>query len=392
MLTSLAQISSIIKVKFSANIDNVVAKLHYRLTTLILFTCVVLISTMDLIGDRIHCNVGQHLSDDHLHFVNTFCFIYGTFTVNKHFNNSENAIYPGVGPYVHGKDATRYHTFYQWVPFVLFLQALLFYAPHYLWKNFEDGKLKQFSGCFEFLVLATQSDEQSVHRIHDDADIVIPSRTGKHEKFVEVSKCFVERLSTFNLWAFGLVTSEVLNFINVIGNIYFINSFLGGTFLRYGSEVVSFLSMDPENRVDPMHFVFPKMTKCLFNPFGHSGSVNQMDLLCLLPQNIVNEKVYVVLWFWFVILSALSAAALAWRLVTISLHSRSEILNRYIFYSAHPVNINPSVLNVIMKKLSYSEWLFLYHIGKSIDGFVFQDFMKYVAQELDPHGKYVALE
>ena len=32
--------------------------------------------------------------------------------------------------------------YYQWVPFVLFLQAGLFYAPHLLCKSWEGGKVK----------------------------------------------------------------------------------------------------------------------------------------------------------------------------------------------------------------------------------------------------------
>ena len=35
-----------------------------------------------------------------------------------------------------------YKSYYQWVPFVLFLQACLFYAPHALFKLSEGGKVK----------------------------------------------------------------------------------------------------------------------------------------------------------------------------------------------------------------------------------------------------------
>lgn len=45
--------------------------------------------------------------------------------------------HPGVGPQSkHDKDIT-YHAYYQWVPFVLFLQALLFYLPHHVWRSVE---------------------------------------------------------------------------------------------------------------------------------------------------------------------------------------------------------------------------------------------------------------
>ena len=41
--------------------------------------------------------------------------------------------------------------------------------------------------------------------------------------------------------------------------------------------------------------------QCTFHKFGTSGEVEKHDALCLLPLNIVNEKVYIFLWFWSVL-------------------------------------------------------------------------------------------
>ena len=59
--------------------------------------------------------------------------------------------------------------------------------------------------------------------------------------------------------------------MNVIGQIFLTDKFLGGEFLRYGIEVVQFLDQDPETRVDPMARVFPRITKCVFHKYGASG-------------------------------------------------------------------------------------------------------------------------
>ena len=39
------------------------------------------------------------------------------------------------------EDERVYHAYYQWVPIVLTLQAIAFYAPHWIWKQLEGGRL-----------------------------------------------------------------------------------------------------------------------------------------------------------------------------------------------------------------------------------------------------------
>ena len=39
--------------------------------------------------------------------------------------------------------------------------------------------------------------------------------------------------------------------------------------------------------------------------------------MCVLPLNIINEKIYVFLWFWFVTISAVTAVQMVYRFVLI---------------------------------------------------------------------------
>ena len=72
---------------------------------------------------------------------------------------------------------------------------------------------------------------------------------------------------------------------------------------------------NPEDRADPMNVVFPKVTKCTFHKYGPSGTITKHDGLCILALNIINEKIYVFLWFWFVSVAMMSALALLYRVV-----------------------------------------------------------------------------
>ena len=93
--------------------------------------------------------------------------------------------------------------------------------------------------------------------------------------------------------------------------------FLDGTFFTFGIEVISFAMRDEEDRVDPVIYIFPRMTKCTFHKFGSSGNIESHDALCILPINIVNEKIYVFLWFWYLALISWTCIFFCFRIVTI---------------------------------------------------------------------------
>ena len=89
--------------------------------------------------------------------------------------------------------------------------------------------------------------------------------------------------------------------------------FLGYEFSTYGTDVVGYSETPAGARADPMDLVFPKLTKCDFYLYGPSGSVQNKDGLCVLPLNIINEKIYVFLWFWFILVAAVTGVHLVYR-------------------------------------------------------------------------------
>ena len=75
-----------------------------------------------------------------------FCWIHTTFSIEAAWKKKvgEEVIYPGIENSKGKLEEKRvYHRYYQWVGFVLFVQALLFYVPRYLWRGAEGGRTKQ---------------------------------------------------------------------------------------------------------------------------------------------------------------------------------------------------------------------------------------------------------
>lgn len=137
-------------------------------------------------------------------------------------------------------------------------------------------------------------------------------------------------------------------------NIFMTDKFLGGAFLKYGTDVVAFSNMNQENRTDPMVAIFPRVTKCTFHKFGPTGSIQKHDALCILALNILNEKIYIFLWFWFIILAILSGLALVYSTAVVLLPStRETILKRRFRFGA------PSAVDTIIRKTQVTRCVFV---------------------------------
>ncbi|XP_065201549.1 innexin inx3-like [Planococcus citri] len=261
--------------------DNTIFRLHYRITTIIFFVCCVFVTAYSLFGDPIQC-VG---SDDEgtTKVATTYCYLGYTYTLPN--NQHSNVKLSGIGEHIDGEK--KYHNYYRWIPIMLFLQGALFYIPHWIWKNWEDKRISQFT-----------------------ANIRGPISVVKQEhvkRLKELARYFaVESLHTHNTYALMYYFCEFLNFINVILNMVLIDSFLNGEFITYGTRVLQFTETIQENRTDPMIEIFPRITKCDFHKYGSSGTVQTHDFMCILALNNLNEKIYIFLWFWFIFLACIS--------------------------------------------------------------------------------------
>lgn len=157
---------------------------------------------------------------------------------------------------------------------------------------------------------------------------------------------------------------EALNFFNVCLQMYIVDAFLGGTFSTYGWEVLKYSEMDQDDRADPMIRIFPRMTKCTFHRYGSSGDVQRHDALCILPLNIINEKIYIFLWFWFVFLAVLSGGLLIYRLFVLISDGFRE---RVLIQRARLSEFDHLHKCLSMEKSNVGDWFLLYMLCKNMD-------------------------
>lgn len=72
--------------------------------------------------------------------------------------------------------------------------------------------------------------------------------------------------------------------------------------------------------------LFDRITKCSFYKYGHSGTIERHDAMCVLALNIINEKIYVFLWFWYIILAVMTSLYLLYVLAVIAVPSMRRVM------------------------------------------------------------------
>ncbi|EFN62743.1 Innexin inx3 [Camponotus floridanus] len=349
-------VAGFVKVRYlidKAIIDNMVFRMHYRITSAILFLCCIIVTANNLIGDPINC-ISELAGAGHV--INTFCWITYTFTLpaNNAKAVSTHVAHPGLGI---DEGEKRYHSYYQWVPFMLFFQGVLFYIPHWMWKQWEEGKIRIISEGMRGSMVEPKQERQA-----------------KVERLVQY---LVETLHLHNSYAAAYFFCEALNFVNTVGNIFFVDAFLGGAFLTYGTEVLRFSNMNQEQRTDPMIQVFPRITKCTFHKFGASGTIQKLDALCVLALNILNEKIYIFLWFWFIILALMSGLAVLYSMAIVLMPSTRETIlkKRFKFGTSDTVN-------ALIRKTQVGDFLMLHLLGQNMNLMMFNETLEELCRRL----------
>lgn len=347
-------LKSVLKLQ-TVTIDNNVFRLHYKVTLVILVAFSIVVTGRQYLGDPIDC-----ISKDDIptRVLDTFCWIHSTFSVESAWKKKVGVEipYPGVDKYIEGEERV-YHAYYQWVCFVLFLQAVLFYLPRYFWKSAEGGRIKAMVQGLNSPIIDQGKKETSLNLL---------------------VTYMVTNFNNNDTYAGLYLASEIMNVINVIGQMYLMDAFLGGTFSAYGTDVIKFTEWDSELRYDPMIRVFPRLTKCTFRRFGSSGDVQKHDAMCILPINIMNEKIYVFLWFWFVLVAVLSCVAVAYRIILFASH---EARVRCLKPRANLVK--EEHIEIVVRKCKVGDWFLVYLLSKNLNAINFKDFMAEFARRLE---------
>ena len=132
--------------------------------------------------------------------------------------------------------------------------------------------------------------------------------------------------------------------------------------------------------------VFPTITSCSIPNVGASGVVQVHNGMCVLTQNIINEKIYLVLWFWYAFLGPVTLLYLCYRLITLMFHGvRYSLLYRKI-RRKYDDDIQ-RCLEYVLAKGQLGDWFVLYQLSKNCNPYFFREFIRELAREMKDRPK-----
>jgi len=341
----------------TVSIDNWVFRLHTRLISTFFLGSSFIIFIQQVFGDCISCvNTGDDVLPSEP--LNRYCFIIGTYTLPHLYGHEvgTEVAHFGVGPQrgtPNDDDDKKYHIYFQWVPYVLFFQGFLTILPHVMWKVIENGTVSYYCQM----------------KIADDIDLkskkILKSNSkckSEDEVISLAAQQFVKEMHDGKLYGYWYFLMEFANLIITVVNFASIGYFLNADFLHFGTTWMRYTFYPSNETYNPMDSIFPKMTKCDFNRYGPSGNIIPHDILCILTLNIVNEKVYLIIWFISIAMFFLSGAAILYRLLVI----RSPKLRLFILTRKAIDYKGESVMHTIVPKMGYSDWFLLSSIAENL--------------------------
>merc|ERR1712049_15842 len=201
--------------------------------------------------------------------------------------------------------------YYQWVVFALVMSAILFRLPAWIWSMLEGGVMASFYNSNKSLDVLRE-DEDTLRHLAEKEARVFRKLQGKW---------------TTKTYYLKFLVCQCLALLVLYLNFYGTDQFLDKKFITYGIKVVEY-HRNNTGKLNPMCNTFPTRVSCQFDPTGTGGSTESKNGYCLLTQNIINEKIYLALWFWFVAMFAIMIFQLIWEVCFLTLPLVDLILKR----------------------------------------------------------------
>ncbi|KHN79065.1 Innexin-19 [Toxocara canis] len=274
--------------------DDFVDRLNYYYTPVMLAVACLIISAKQYGGTPIECWVNPHSRESMEEYIESYCWIQNTYWVPMYENIPDD--------HTARESNERQIGYYQWVPFILIAEALMFSLPCMTWRllNWQSGLNIQriISTACDIQAIADSSAKRDAietlgSSIIGFVDLQSPSDTLPHRSFFSAFKCY-SLVAGHYATSLYLLT-KLCYTANIVLQFILLNAALkSDEYLLFGFQVLSDL-LCGKPWTESGHF--PRVTLCDFE-VRYLANLNSCSTLFWMSSSIfLSEKVDYVLRF-----------------------------------------------------------------------------------------------
>ncbi|VDN01773.1 unnamed protein product [Thelazia callipaeda] len=256
--------------------------LNYYATSLLLAMASLAISAKQYFGSPIQCWVPMEFRGGWEKYTEDYCFIQNSYYIPFEKQLPEE-----------WDDRRDQISYYRWVPIMLALQALMFFAPNYFWNIIyketaiqPQGIVKEAKKCSTLHGKNRELEIQNLAKYIKDTISIFSPNEGQTKG---------STWSGRNATILYLLT-KFFYLLNIVGQLVMLNHFFGGGYLHWGFQTVTDVIAGKEWTEST---IFPRVIMCDFQ-VRRLGNLQRHTVQCVIMMNMINEKFYLFLMFWFI--------------------------------------------------------------------------------------------
>ncbi|KAL7073571.1 hypothetical protein ACQ4LE_007084 [Meloidogyne hapla] len=281
--------------------DDVVDRLNYYYTPMLFIVFALTLSAKQYVGQPIQCWIPAQFTGAWEQYSENYCFVQNTYFLPLNHYIPQDI----------EQREEREIGYYQWVPFVLGLQGMLFYLPSLVWRIFNWQSGVAVKGIIQ---MCEDVGNMQVDKRKGSVEIAATHIRDSLRMQQQFSKGFVFaglfRRGTYLNCLYLLV--KVLYLLQIVCQFVILNNFLGSSYTFWGFEILRDLAMGLEWH-ESGHF--PRVTMCDFE-VRVLGNKHRHTVQCVLMINMFNEKVFLFIWWWLLLIGIATLFSLVYWLTT----------------------------------------------------------------------------
>lgn len=162
-----------------------------------------------------------------------------------------------------------------------------------------------------------------------------------------------------------------------------LNVIMPGFWSCYSQAILALLASDPINWMFHSEKIFPMAVKGTYESYDLLGSLQKFDALCLLPLNILNQKLFIIVWVWYIVQLILSISDLFYWFIV----SYSEYVRISILYQKSMKSVSRELLLYASHRAHLGQFFVLNQIAKNIKPITFVELIFNLALNAKNHGQ-----